>query len=76
MISFLKKEKKTHYIEKDYYKSFRTNIYFTQKINNHDPYPYKYIELLKPCPLPFGIVCGIMREKFFEAGGGKQISPA
>ena len=39
-------------------------------------HPYKYIELLKPCPVPFGTVCGIMREKFFEAEGEKQISPA
>jgi hypothetical protein len=31
---------------------------------------------LKPCPLPFGTVCGIMRGKFFEAEGEKQISPA
>ena len=48
MIIFLKKEKKTHYIEKDYYKSFRTNIYFTQKSITPSPYSYKYIELFNP----------------------------
>ena len=54
------------------------NILNSLSTNDSDLYPYKYIELprLKPCPLPFGTVCGIMRGKFFEAEGEKQISPA
>jgi hypothetical protein len=34
MILFLKKEKKIHYIENNYYKNFRMNIYYIQKIIN------------------------------------------
>ena len=34
MILLLKKEKKIHYIENNYYQNFRMNIYYIQKIIN------------------------------------------
>ena len=39
-------------------------------------HPYKYIEPLKPCPLPLQVVVGLCRGPIFEAEGEKQISPA
>ena len=83
-----KNEKKSQTLKVDgYSRNCRPNVEFLPVVDfsglrdpsniTPSPYPYKYIELLKPCPLAFGTaVCGIMRGKYFEAEGEKQISPA